>query len=92
MIDFVLKFCSIYFSLLKKKNYFKDLLPFYCERYCWYYSLLKVLTSFCPKKKKKILTAYMGASTHGKHSECRIGHALPLMFGSNPWLSGLGEG
>ena len=90
MIDFVLKFCSIYFSLLKKKNHFKDLLPFYCERYCWYYSLLKVLTSFCPKKK--ILTAYMGASTHDEHLECCIGHVLLLMFGSTPRLSGLGEG
>ena len=52
MIDFVLKFCSIYFSL-KNKNHFKDLLPFFCERQRWYYSLLKELTSLCREKKSK---------------------------------------
>ena len=92
MIDFVLKFCIIYFSL-KNKNHFKDLLPFYCEKKRWYYSLLKELTSLCRKKKnQKNLTTYAGSSAHGKYPKCHIGHALLLMFVSTPCLSGLGKG
>ena len=54
MIDFILNFIVFLFRL--KKNHFNDHLPFYCERQCWHYSLLKALTSLCQNKQtnKKI--------------------------------------